>query len=295
MQEILREYMVYLSVEKGLAQNTLSAYNNDLGKFVDYLKLNEITDLKEITREDLKGYLVDLRQHQLSSTSCARNVAALKSFLKFLYTEKYVETNLSAEIQSPKKDRVLPKFLTVEEVDRLLSMPDLATPAGCRDSAMLEVLYATGIRVSELITLKVNDINFEMSYLKCLGKGDRERIIPMGQTALRSLEHYINHCRRLVKGAQTSEILFLNNRGTGLTRQGFWKIIKKYGQLANIAIDLTPHVLRHSFATHLLENGADLRAIQEMLGHVDIATTQIYTHLLSKKLLDAYNKAHPRA
>ena len=182
-----------------------------------------------------------------------------------------------------------------DEVDKLLSTPDIHTPKGCRDKAMLELLYASGLRVSELITLRLSDISFEMAYVRCFGKGAKERIIPLGRYALAALEQYINICRPKVNNNWQTDILFLNKEGNGLSRQGFWKLIKKYGKEAAIQTDITPHVLRHSFATHLLSNGADLRAIQEMLGHADIATTQIYTHLLGEQMLDVYKNAHPRA
>lgn len=293
--KIIDEYLVYLTAERGMSENTIVAYQNDILRFAAYLKEKSLTDVTQMDKYCLKNYLAYLLQLNLSAATCARNVASLKSFLKFLFTEKYIAKNLSAEISGPKKEQVLPKFLTIEEVDYLLSLPKVSTIMGCRDKAMLELLYATGVRVSELISLHISDLNFEMAYVRCLGKGGKERIIPMGDLAIQAVNHYIQHCRRQVDGHQETDVLFLNHRGKKLTRQGFWKIIKKYGREAGFSIELTPHVLRHSFATHLLQNGADLRAIQEMLGHADIATTQIYTHLLYEQLLDEYDKAHPRA
>lgn len=209
--------------------------------------------------------------------------------------EKLIAHNLADEIETPKQEQKLPKYLTIEEVDRLLDAPKITTPNGCRDKAMLELLYATGMRVSELVELKLNQINLEMAYVRCIGKGNKERIVPLGQAAIDAVEYYWQHCRRKVVNYWQSEYLFLNSHGDKLTRQGFWKNLKKYGQAAGITSPLTPHVLRHSFATHLLQNGADLRAIQEMLGHVDISTTQIYTHLLDENKFKQYKESHPRA
>lgn len=295
MERIFQDYLAYITVERGLATNTVEAYERDIAHFLAYLREIGIADFDKIDKYSLRNYLQRLRQSHLSNTSCVRHIAALKSFFKFLYLEKYTDHNLGADIEAPKKGQVLPKFLTTEEVDQLLAAPDLHTYSGCRDKAMLEVLYATGIRVSELISLRLSDLRLDLFYLHCIGKGDKERIVPMGQAAVRATEYYIQHGRPQVKGYQGSDILFLNKRGQGLTRQGVWKIIKAYGQQIGLRQELTPHVLRHSFATHLLQNGADLRAIQEMLGHVDIATTQIYTHLLNEKILEDYDKAHPRA
>lgn len=295
MEQILKEYLAYLAVEKGLSTNTLEAYERDIRHFTAYLKEMALDDLAAVDKYVLKNYLLRLHQNKLSNTSCARHTAALKSFFKFLYLEKYTEHNLSTEIEAPKKEQVLPKFLTIAEVDRLLEAPDLSTYSGCRDRAMLELLYATGIRVSELTQLKLEDLHLDMSYLHCIGKGDKERIIPIGQAAIRATDYYVQHCRTQIAAYQQTSYLFLNKRGKNLTRQGVWKIIKAYGKQIGLTQDLTPHVLRHSFATHLLQNGADLRAIQEMLGHADIATTQIYTHLLSDKILEEYDQAHPRA
>lgn len=295
MEEIFKEYLAYLAVERGLSPNTLEAYERDIRHFFNYLKEMEISDLAAVDKYLLKNYLLRLHKEQLSNTSCARHTAALKSFFKFLYLEKYTAHNLSTEIEAPKKEQVLPKFLTIQEVDQLLAAPDLQTYSGCRDKAMLELLYATGIRVSELTQLKLNDLHLDMAYLRCIGKGDKERIIPIGQAAVRATTYYLEHCRRQITGYQETDYLFLNKRGKNLTRQGIWKIIKTYGRQIGLTQDLTPHVLRHSFATHLLQNGADLRAIQEMLGHADIATTQIYTHLLNDKIIEEYDQAHPRA
>ncbi len=295
LEQAVDDYIVFLTVEKGASQNTIEAYSNDVRKLTQYLSDEKINNWREVDSYTIRGYLAFMQAEQITNTTRARNVAALKSFFRFLYVEKYTENNLGELLDVPRKEKVLPKYLTMEEVGRLLEAPNITTPNGCRDKAMLELLYASGLRVSELITLRLNDISFEMAYVRCFGKGSKERIIPLGSYALDALAHYIEVCRPKVANNWQTDTLFLNKNGKGLTRQGFWKLIKKYGREAAITADITPHVLRHSFATHLLSGGADLRAIQEMLGHADIATTQIYTHLLGEQMLDVYNAAHPRA
>ncbi len=295
LDQAIDDYVVYLTTEKGSSLHTIEAYSNDVRKLVQYLNDEDVTSWKQVEGYHIRGYLAHMRKEQVTNTTRARNVAALKSFFRFLYLEKYTADNLGELLDTPRKEKVLPKYLTVEEVERLLQAPDSSTAKGCRDKAMLELLYASGMRVSELISLRVSDVSFEMACVRCFGKGAKERVIPLGQYALQALTKYIQVCRPRVANNWQTDLLFLNKTGKGLTRQGFWKIIKKYGQEAGITADLTPHVLRHSFATHLLSNGADLRAIQEMLGHADIATTQIYTHLLGDQMLDVYQSAHPRA
>ncbi len=295
LEQAVNDYIVFLTVEKGASQNTIEAYSNDVRKLTQYLSDEKINNWREVDSYTIRGYLAFMQAEQITNTTRARNVAALKSFFRFLYVEKYTKNNLGELLDVPRKEKVLPKYLTMEEVERLLEAPNITTPNGCRDKAMLELLYASGLRVSELITLRLNDISFEMAYVRCFGKGSKERIIPLGSYALDALAHYIEVCRPKVANNWQTDTLFLNKNGKGLTRQGFWKLIKKYGREAAITADITPHVLRHSFATHLLSGGADLRAIQEMLGHADIATTQIYTHLLGEQMLDVYNAAHPRA
>lgn len=295
LDQAIDDYIVYLTVEKGSSRNTIEAYSNDVRKLAQYLSDADIKRWSQVDSYHIRGYLAFMQQEDVTNTTRARNVAAMKSFFRFLYIEKYTDSNLAELLDGPRKEKVLPKYLTIEEVERLMAAPDVTTPNGCRDKAMLELLYASGLRVTELITLRLSDISFEMAYVRCFGKGAKERVIPLGKYALQALERYINVCRPKVMNNWQTDILFLNKSGNGLTRQGFWKIIKKYGQEAGITADLTPHVLRHSFATHLLSNGADLRAIQEMLGHADIATTQIYTHLLGEQMLEVYKEAHPRA
>ena len=295
LDQAIDDYIVYLTVEKGSSRNTIEAYSNDVRKLAQYLSDADIKRWSQVDSYHIRGYLAFMQQEDVTNTTRARNVAAMKSFFRFLYIEKYTDSNLAELLDGPRKEKVLPKYLTIEEVERLMAAPDVTTPNGCRDKAMLELLYASGLRVTELITLRLSDISFEMAYVRCFGKGAKERVIPLGKYALQALERYIDVCRPNVMNNWQTDILFLNKSGNGLTRQGFWKIIKKYGQEAGITADLTPHVLRHSFATHLLSNGADLRAIQEMLGHADIATTQIYTHLLGEQMLEVYKEAHPRA
>lgn len=295
LDRAIDEYIVYLTAEKGASPNTIEAYSNDVRKLAQYLCDEEVASWAQVENTHIRGYLAQMQQENITNTTRARNVAAMKSFFRFLYLEKYTAHNLGELLDTPRKEKVLPKYLTVEEVERLLNAPDIATAKGCRDKAMLELLYASGMRVSELISLRVGDISFEMACVRCFGKGSKERVIPLGQYALDALTQYIQVCRPQVANNWQTDVLFLNKTGKGLTRQGFWKIIKQYGLETGITADITPHVLRHSFATHLLSNGADLRAIQEMLGHADIATTQIYTHLLSDQMLDVYQSAHPRA
>ena len=289
------EYLIYLSVEKGAAANTVSAYSHDLGKLADYLEQQHITDWNQVDRYVIRGFLKAMKEEGLTNTSVARMVAAFKSFFRFLYLERFTDENLAELLESPKKEKVLPKYLSEAEVERLLNAPDEGTLYGLRDKAMIEVLYASGLRVSELVGLRIHDVNLEMAYLRCFGKGSKERVIPLGHFAVRALDRYLQEGRGAFPKAGESDILFLNRNGGQMSRQGFWKLLKKYGKAAGIVSDLTPHVLRHSFATHLLNHGADLRAIQEMLGHADIATTQIYTHLLGNRVLDEYVSAHPRA
>ena len=294
-KQILEEYLSYLSVERGLSNNTLAAYRRDLSHFLSYLEKLEYKSLMEIDKYCLHDYMQKLKNAQLTPSSRARKSAALKSFFKYLYLEKILPHNLAEDIETPKKEKSLPKYLTLEEVDRLLAAPKTNSIIGCRDKAMLELLYATGMRVSELISLQLSQVNTQMSYVRCIGKGNKERLILMGQLAAEAVAYYQENCRRKINNYWQSEYLFLNLQGKMLSRQGFWKNLKKYGKSVGITSPLTPHVLRHSFATHLLQNGADLRAIQEMLGHVDISTTQIYTHLLDEHKFEEYKQSHPRA
>ncbi|MHB9095598.1 MAG: site-specific tyrosine recombinase XerD, partial [Eubacteriales bacterium] len=275
--------------------NTLDSYNRDLKQFMGFLEKEKVKDVQKATRNMVMGYLLFLQKRGRATATVSRHLAALKSFYHFLLKEKYIEKDPTANLESPKLEKKLPRVLAVTEVETLLSQPKGSEPTGLRDKAMLELLYATGIRVTELIQLDVNHINVDMGYIRCFGKGSKERIVPVGSFARRCVDEYLLKGRaRLVK-TKSEQALFVNQHGRRLTRQGFWKIIKKYAKRAGIAKEITPHTLRHSFATHLLENGADLRSVQEMLGHADITTTQIYTHLTKGRLREVYAKSHPRA
>ncbi len=297
MKEYLKHFLHYLAVERGLARNTLEAYERDLTSFLEYMSDKQgITTLDQVDRVHIVNYLMFLRESGRASSTVARTMTSIRSFFKFLVREQILAADPSIYMDTPKTDKKLPKVMNLEEVERLLDAPQVKEPAGIRDKAMLELLYASGIRVSELVSLNVGDLNLGMGFVRCIGKGSKERIIPLGRIALDWLDRYIQTARpKLLKGRLSEQALFVNRNGGRMTRQGFWKIIKQYGKEANIDKDITPHMLRHSFATHLLENGADLRAVQEMLGHSDISTTQIYTHVTKLRMKDVYNRTHPRA
>ncbi|MCF6137657.1 site-specific tyrosine recombinase XerD [Pseudalkalibacillus berkeleyi] len=296
MLDEVKDYMHFLTVERGLADNTLQSYERDLRKYVLYLQkeLNHST-YNTITRNDIMKYLYHLKDSGRAATTIARTIASIRSFHQFLLREKASDQDPSVHIETPKTERRLPKILSTEEVDRLMDAPEGGTSYGLRDKAMIELLYATGIRVSEMIQLDLSDAHLTMGFIRCLGKGNKERIIPVGRMASKALTNYIEEARPKMLKKKTTDALFLNHHGNRLTRQGFWKILKKLTVNARIEKELTPHTLRHSFATHLLENGADLRAVQELLGHVDISTTQIYTHVTKTRLKDVYSTYHPRA
>ena len=292
-EEILLLFIEYISVEKGLSQNTLLSYSNDLQKFFQYMEMEKRSWL--IAREDdLVKFIHFESRSGLSARSLARLISSLKAFYRFLILDGLVKANPAVDLSSPKIWLTLPKFLSVEDVDKLLDQPDRNTEQGQRDRAMLELLYATGLRVSELLNLKIQDVNLEEGFLICKGKGGKERIVPVGLSAEEAVKLYIRQARkRFVK--EPGPFLFLSLRGKVFTRQGFWKLLKKYAETAGMAAKISPHVLRHSFATHLLERGADLRSVQLMLGHSQITTTQIYTHVSRKKLREVYERFHPRA
>lgn len=295
MDLLIDQFIHYLAVEKGLAANTLESYQRDLLMYTAYLREQGVVHIAETNRAHIVGYLLMLKEKGRATATLSRNLASIRAFYQFLVRDKFLDKDPSVHLETPKIEKRLPKVLTIAEVERLLEGPSLHEPAGVRDRAMLELLYATGIRVSELVNLNLGDVNLEMGFLKCMGKGAKERIIPLGKIAIEIVRRYIETARpRLLKG-KSEHALFLNHLGKRISRQGFWKIIKKYAQMANIRTEITPHTLRHSFATHLLENGADLRAVQEMLGHADISTTQIYTHVTRTRIKDVYAKTHPRA
>ncbi|GED12080.1 site-specific tyrosine recombinase XerD [Aneurinibacillus migulanus] len=295
MNELITQFIHYLTVERGLAKNTLESYQRDLHAYCAYLERENFTNLNETNRMQIMGYLLHLQEQGRATATLSRNLASIRAFYQFLLREKFIDKDPSVNLESPKIEKKLPQVLSVAEVETLLNGPDTRLPSGLRDKAMLELLYATGIRVSELVSLNLSDVNLNMGFIKCFGKGSKERIIPLGRLAIADVSRYLERGRPMLKKRGQEEALFLNHHGRRLSRQGFWKIIKKYAQLANSHKEITPHTLRHSFATHLLENGADLRSVQEMLGHADISTTQIYTHVTRSRLKEVYAKAHPRA
>ncbi len=293
MESLLFRYLNYLTVEKGMAINTRDAYHRDLQKYFRFLKDKNIP-LQNISRTNLQDYLIFLKKNGLSSRTLARNLATLKGFHRFLVKEGILSLDPTADFESPRIGMKLPRVLTLNEVEKLLTLPDESNSLGIRDRAMLELLYATGIRVSELISLKISDIHLEGAYLRCRGKGSKERIIPLGSVAREKISQYLNTARKYLINENFHFFLFVNRQGKPLTRQGFWKIIRAYAWKAGISLPVSPHVLRHSFATHLLERGADLRSVQEMLGHASISTTQIYTHLGQEHLKEIHRRFHPR-
>lgn len=295
MNTIIEEYLNFIQIEKGLSNNTIGAYRRDLKKYKDYLEDNKISHIDFIDRQIIQeclGHLIDMGH---SSKSLARFISTIRSFHQFALREKYAAKDPTVLIETPKYEKKLPDVLEIDEVIALLETPDLTKNNGYRDRTMLELLYATGMRVTEIIQLDVEDVNLMMGFVRVFGKGNKERIVPLGDTVIEYLTTYIETVRPQLLKQTTTQALFLNMHGKSLSRQGIWKIIKQYGLKANINKTLTPHTLRHSFATHLLENGADLRAVQEMLGHSDISTTQLYTHVSKSQIRKMYTQFHPRA
>lgn len=295
MEGYVDQFINYLAVDRGLAKNTLESYGRDLRQFQTYLQNGKFEDIKDSSQTTIVDYLDGLKSQGKAVSTISRNIAALKSFYQYLVKENYLEHDPAEKLETPKLEKKLPKILSITEVEELLKQPNVRLSVGLRDKAMLELLYATGIRVSEIIALNISDVNLDMGYVKCYGKGSKERIVPLGSIAVKSVHEYMNKGRAKIVRTYEEPALFLNHHGNRLTRQGFWKIIKKYASQANIVKEITPHTLRHSFATHLLENGADLRSVQEMLGHADISTTQIYTQVTKNPLKEVYDKTHPRA
>lgn len=288
--------MEYLTVELGLSANTRQAYERDLRLFCKTLGFKNSDALVNVSREQITGYMTQLKEKGLAAATIARKLAAIKAFYRFMTAEGYMDVNPAEVVEAGTKGIKLPRVLSEDEVVRLLNQPDITTAEGFRDRTMLEVLYATGMRVSELINLTLERVDLNMKYIIAFGKGSKERIVPLGSVAAEFLQQYLEKVRpKLTHEERNTNIVFLAFGGHELTRQRFWQIIRGYGRKANINKALTPHILRHSFATHLLDNGADLRSVQELLGHSDISTTQIYTHLTNKRLRDIYAKAHPRA
>lgn len=289
-------YLTHLSVERRLAVNSVSSYARDLALLRSFSTARG-TPLENLTRTDLEAFVRDWMSSGRSPRSVARAIACYRGFYRFLLMEHLIRASPADDLRPPRAWKSLPRYLSVEEIDRLLAQPDLGTPRGLRDRALIELLYATGMRVSELIALRSADVNLEASYLTCTGKGDKQRLIPIGDEAAAWMRRYVRDARGVLLGRRTSSRLFVNARGggQGLTRVGFWKILRGYARRAGLKRAISPHMLRHSFATHLLERGADLRAIQMMLGHADLSTTQIYTHVLEHRLRAIYDEFHPRA
>jgi integrase/recombinase XerD len=290
----IRAFLNYARVEKGLAENTLAAYGRDLAKFQAFAERARL-QLHSVRRDDVVDFLGGLYKQKLDSRSVARHLVTLRNFFRFALSEEMVKEDPTLNLESPKVWKTLPTYLTFEEVDRLLGLPDTSRPLGLRDKAMLELLYSTGLRVSELIGVRVGDVDLQSGCLRCIGKGNKERLVPVGRQAVAAIQFYLKEARpRLLRG-KPSPFLFLNRLGGKLSRVGFWKILSAYGRKGGLRRKLSPHKLRHSFATHLLERGADLRSVQLMLGHADISTTQIYTHVIQERLKQIYKAHHPRA
>jgi len=294
MENLVRAFLNYLRVEKGLSQNTILAYGRDLRKFEVFAEKQKRT-LKQIGNDDIVDFLTSLYRSGLDSRSVARHLVALRHFFRFAQMEGYILEDPAASIETPKFRMRLPTHLSTEEVNRLLTQPDMSSAIGVRDRAMIELLYSTGLRVSELVNLRLSDLQMEAGSLRCIGKGDKERIVPMGRSAVASIEAYLRHARQTLLRGKISPYVFLNRFGGRMGRIGFWKKLAEYGRKAGLRLKLKPHMLRHSFATHLLERGADLRSVQLMLGHADISTTQIYTHVVKEHLKEVYKRHHPRA
>lgn len=296
MDEQITEYLHYLSIERGLSENTRISYQRDLQQYLSFLTEQGVKEWQAVDRYTVVAFLTNLTESGKASTTITRMISSLRRFHQFLRQERYTDHDPMQHIDSPKKAQKLPQTLSLAEVERLIAAPDTTTDLGIRDRAILEVMYATGLRVSELIGLKLGDIHLEMGLLQTVGKGDKERIVPLGDYAIHWLERYLAEVRPLLTKKTPNEIhLFVNNHGHGMSRQGIWKNLKQHVIKAEIMKDVTPHTLRHSFATHLLENGADLRTVQELLGHADISTTQIYTHITKRRMTEVYKEFFPRA
>jgi len=294
MNELIESFLNYLSVERGLSQNTLLSYREDLDAYADFLKSRSIVGLSRTSRNDITDFMLHEKDRGLSVNSVARHLAAIRMFYRFLVRERILKVDPSSLIDSPKLWKKIPETLSVNEIEALLTQPDLRDKQGIRDRAILEILYATGMRVSESVNLKFDNVNLEVGFLRCIGKGNKERLIPLGKKAIIAIKRYIDEVRPKFLKNNQSDALFLSRFGKKISRQSFWKIIKKYAKGARIKKPIRPHILRHSFATHLLERGADLRSVQEMLGHSNISTTQIYTHINKDRLKTIHRMFHPR-
>ena len=294
MNELVDAFLNYLSVERGLSRNTIISYQEDINAYIDFLKGTHIDSFSLTKKNDITDFMLSQKDKGLASNSVARRLAAIKGFYRFLVRERILKTDPSNLIDSPKLWKKIPQTLSANEVDALLSQPNIRHRQGIRDKAILETLYATGMRVSEAVNLKIDDVNLNVGFLRCTGKGNKERIIPLGRKAIGSLKRYLHVSRPHQLKNKESDFLFLNRFGKKISRQSLWKLIKRYAREARIKKPIRPHTLRHSFATHLLERGADLRSVQEMLGHANISTTQIYTHISKERLKAIHKMFHPR-
>ncbi|MDY6861705.1 MAG: site-specific tyrosine recombinase XerD [Thermodesulfobacteriota bacterium] len=295
MQRVLDEFLNYLVLERGFSNNTLECYRRDILKFIVFINKKGYKNFKKVNERDVSAFLSYLKKNGIATRSATRNLVALRSFFSFLHREKILNSNPAKDVDSPKNWLTLPHTLSKKEVMLILEKPDITSPLGFRDKTMLELLYATGLRVSELISLNVKQVNIERGYLIAFGKGAKERMVPLGEVSGGLLKDYLKIARSILLGDTNSDFVFINRSGNKLTRQGFWKILKKYALRAGIQKTITPHTFRHSFATHLLEGGADLRSVQVMLGHVNISTTQIYTHITMDRLKKVHKEYHPRS
>jgi integrase/recombinase XerD len=294
MEQILNQFLNYLTIERGLSKNTLEAYSHDLNRFLDHLRKTGVEDILKVSKFDVRAFLLDLKKKKLSAKTITRYLVAIRTFFRFLIQEGTLSANPVEELETPKMTKTLPQILTLKEVEQLLEQPNLQTPLGVRDRAMIEVLYATGVRVTELVCLPMNQINLEGGYVLVYGKGSKERVVPLGSEAIKWVHHYLKSSRGILAKDKESPFLFISRSGKGMSRQRFWRSLKGYGLRAGIRKKITPHLFRHSFASHLLERGADLRSVQTMLGHVDISTTQIYTHVTGERLKKIHQQYHPR-
>lgn len=294
MNTYVKEYTSFMTDIRHKSLNTVESYKRDVTQYISYLDGTGVTDISSTTKTTVLSYLLYLQKEGRASSTVSRTLASLRSYYLFMMQNGVVKSNPTSNLEAPHVEKKIPKILSGEEVELLLEQPKNCDNKGIRDKAMLELLYATGIRVSELINLDVSDVNVPMSFIRCKG-GKKERIIPMGHQAKEALENYINNVRKYMVKDENETALFVNCSGARLSRQGFWKLIKYYQHIAGIETDITPHTLRHSFAAHLLENGADLHSIQEMMGHADISSTQVYSRMMNSKIKDVYAKAHPRA
>ncbi len=296
VEHYIEAFLNHIKYEKGLSENTIDAYRRDLRKFAQHLDRDyQLSSWEGVNKRHIIGFLAGEMDRQAANATVARTFSSIKGLYKFLVAEGYLQLNPTTDMETPKIKRKLPQVLTVDEVDKLMEEPNVMVPLGLRDRAMLELMYGTGIRVSELLSLQLEDLNVMAGFLRCVGKGRKERIIPVNQTSIIWVQRYLAKGRPFLLKGNMERTMFLNVHGHKMTRQGFFKILAQHGTRAGIDRELTPHMLRHSFATHLLENGADLRAVQEMLGHSDISTTQIYTHLTKSRLREVYHQCHPRA